>query len=329
VGAARPGPGESALRVGWLPGDGIGPIVLAEARRVLDAVGFAPTWVPLPFGLAEFDRTGAALPDATVATLAALGVGLLGAATTPDAGCRSPILALRRRLGLDLLVRPARGPGIDAVVIGHAFEGLYGEPEDEGPPAVARWVVTPAGADRLVAAAFATARTKVTLVDKPTVLRGAARLFREAAARHARPGIAFELVNADAFAAALVRDPSRWDVIAATSLLSDLFSDLCAELAGGVGVAPSASLGPGCAIFEPVHGSAPRRAAEVPARVNPTGAILAGALLLDHVGEGARAERVRSAVAVVRATLRTPDEGGDATTAELGAAIAMCAAAPG
>lgn len=306
-----------------LPGDGIGPIVIVEAVRVLRAVGWTGELVERPFGLGAWRDAGEALPRETEAALRSAGLGLLGAATTPVDGCASPVLTLRRRLGLDLLVRPAKRGALDVVVVGHASEGLYAEPEEEGPPAVARWVVTPAGVDRLVAAAMARARRKVTIVDKPTVLRGAARLFREAAARHARPGIEVELVNADAFVAALLRRPADHDVIAATSFVSDVLSDLTAALAGGVGAAPSASLGSGVAVFEPVHGSAPKYADDVPPRVNPVGAILAAAMLLDHVGETARAHRVRTAVEDVGARgIRTFDQDGRFMTAEVGAAVA-------
>lgn len=299
-----------------LPGDGIGPVVVREAVRVLRATGVPLTFTTMPFGLG----TGEPLPAATEVALWRAGVGLLGAATTPEVGIPSPVLTLRRRLGLDLLVRPARRGPLDVVVVGHATEGLYGEPEEEGPPAVARWVVTAEGADRLVAAAFARARRSVTLVDKPTVLRGAARLFRAAAARHARPGVDFALVNADAFVAALLRRPGDYDVIAGTSFVSDVLSDLTAALAGGVGAAPSASLGAGLAVFEPVHGSAPKYAADDPPRVNPVGAVLAAAMLLDHLGEPAAADRVRAAVSACDA--RTFDQGGGATTEEVGREIA-------
>lgn len=299
-----------------LPGDGIGPAVTREAVRVLQALG-RPTR-EYEFGHGSWLATGRALPDDTLAAVRSARVALVGAATSPPEGCASPILELRRALGLDLLVRPAA----DATVVGHAFEGLYGEPEDPGPPVVARWVVTEAGADRLVREAFARARRRVTLVDKPTVLRGAARLFRVAAERHARPGIAFELVNADAFLAAFVRDRSGWDILAATSFLSDLLSDLTAAFDHGVGGAPSASLGPDCAVFEPVHGTAPHRVADVPQRADPTGAILAAAMLLDHVGDGAAADRVRRAVAEARGVTnpgRTPTvEVGDAVLRRLG-----------
>lgn len=298
-----------------LAGDGIGPAVTAEAQRVLHHLGWRT--VEHDFGHGCFLRTGEALPERTVRAVREAEVALVGAATSPPEGCASPILQLRRALALDLLVRPTE----HAVVVGHAFEGLYGEPEDPGPPAVARWIVTEAGADRLLAEAFARATDRVTLVDKPTVLRGAARIFRAAAERHARAGVRFELVNADAFVAAFVKQPLGWDVIAATSLFSDVLSDLTAAFDHGVGGAPSASLGRACAVFEPVHGSAPHRLADVPQRADPTGAILAVAMLLEHVGERDAAARVKAAVRAARAALdpgRTPTTVvGDAVVAAL------------
>jgi isocitrate/isopropylmalate dehydrogenase len=285
-----------------LPGDGIGPIVMREALNVLRAVGI-DTFLELPFGHACWRVTGESLPAATLAAVRQAGVALLGAATTD--GCPSPILQLRRALDLDLMVRPAAG----MVLVGHAFEGLYFAPEEEQP----RWVVTPEGARRLLDASFARATRSVTLVDKPTVLRRHADIF--AAAARPPPGIRFEIVNADAFVADVLRHRDRYDVVAATSFIADVLSDLFAALDGGIGRAPSASLGPNVAVFEPVHGSAPRRAAESPPRVDPTGAILAAAMLLEHIGEPARAARIRMAVAAVgRHDGRQP-------TAEWGAAV--------
>ena len=278
-----------------LPGDGIGPLVTHAALEVLRAVG-QKDFAILPFGHDCWLRTGVSLPRETEQVIREQGVALLGAATSPKTGCTSPILTLRRRLELDLLIRPAAG----VVVVGHAFDGLYGQVEDPGPPAIAQWIVTETGADRLVAEAFARATTRITLVDKPTVLRGAAELFRAAAVRHQRPGLAFELVNLDAFLARFIRDQRSYDILAATSLISDLLSDLTAALDCGIGGAPSASLGRACAIFEPVHGSAPKHANTQPPVMDPTGAILAAAMLLDHVGQGEASRAVQVAVQSAR-----------------------------
>ncbi len=278
-----------------LPGDGIGPVVVHAALEVLRAVGHRD-FEMLPFGHDCWRQHGVSLPAETERIIRERGVALLGAATSPENGCASPILHLRRQLGLDLLIRPAAG----VTVVGHAFEGLYGQVEDPGPPAVAQWIVTEAGADRLLEEAYARATTRVTLVDKPSVLRGAARLFRAAAERHHRDEISFELVNVDVFLARFIRDRRQYDVLAATSLISDLLSDLTAALDSGIGGAPSVSLGPTCAVFEPVHGSAPKHANTEPAVMDPTGAILAAAMLLNHLGEGEAARAIEAAVAEAR-----------------------------
>lgn len=277
-------------RVALLRGDGIGPIVIDEALRWLHAVDAPIEFVPAPFGYQTWLDAGDALPPSTASLLRETGIALLGAATTPETGCSSPILHLRRELGLDLLVRPAAG----ITIVAHAFEGLYFAPEHDPP----RWVVTEAGATRVLAEGFRRAKRRVTFVDKPTVLRHHAALYRRIGTTLARPGIAFEVVNADAFVASLWRDPSTYDVVCATSFVGDVLSDITAAIDGGVGTAPSLSLGPNCAVFEPVHGSAPRRAAEFPPTVDPRGAIRAAAMLLEHLGEDQRAARLRAAVAI-------------------------------
>jgi isocitrate/isopropylmalate dehydrogenase len=314
-----------------LPGDGIGPVVIDEALRVLAAVG-APAPERLEFGLGCWERTGEVLPAATLLLVREVGCALLGAATTPSVGPSSPILGLRRALDLDLWVRPA--PGLGIVVVCHTFAGLYGAAEeDRGDAAVAQQVLTAAQADRLVAEACRRATRRVTIVDKPTVFRASARLFEAALARHNRPHLQVELINADAFVAALVRDPTAFDIIAATSFVGDIVSDLVAALDGGLPLAASMSLGSACAVFEPVHGSAPRHAGVVPSRMNPIGAIRAAALWLRHVGEEGKADRVEGAVVQVLAEgrVRTPDLGGQATTREVGEAVvaALGAAAVG
>lgn len=308
------------MRIPVLPGDGIGPIVIREALVVLRATSWDVEFVSLPFGLGSFEATQDAVPEATLDHVRRAGVALLGAATTPDRGVPSPILALRRRLGLDVLVRPCRGPSLDVVVVGLAREGLYAEPERATPEgAVASRLLRPEAVDRVVAEAFARARRRVTVADKPTVLRHSADLWRAAGERHDRPGVAFEVVNADALADRLVRKPDTVDVLVGESFVADVFSDLAAALSGGIGRAPSASLGRGVAVFEPVHGSAPRRV-EDPPTVSPIGAILAAAMLLDHVGEPDRAERIRAAVASVEPF--PPDT----PTTAIGAAVAAACA---
>lgn len=258
-----------------LPGDGIGPEVTEAALAWLRSQGVSVPFRRLPFGYGCWQETGEALPAETLAAVRSQGVALLGAATTPAVGCASPILQLRRALDLAILERPMPGGGPTLVI--HSFAGLYAESEQPGPPAVSRWVLHPEQAQELARAAFARADRRVTFVDKPTVRRHAAALIRDAAERHA--SCPWELVNADAFVARVVRDPAQYDVVAATSFVGDVLSDLFAALGDGLPAAASAAFGPGVAVFEPVHGTAPHRVGSA----DPAGAIAAAGMLLKHL----------------------------------------------
>ncbi|MFT7519883.1 MAG: isocitrate/isopropylmalate dehydrogenase [Kiritimatiellia bacterium] len=301
-----------------LPGDGIGPVVIEAAIEVLDALETGITAVRCPFGHEAWMRDGEVLSSTTERAIRAAGVALLGAGTSCADGPASPILTLRRRLELDLLVRPALG----ITVVGHAWAGLYGQIEirtDDG--VTIQRVLTHSAVDRLIAYAASLATRRLTVVDKPTVFRLAADQFRRALTRHAPAGVIAEVVNADAFVADVIRDPARFDVVVAESFLSDVLSDLTAALDGGVGTAPSMSLGPHCAVFEPIHGSAPRRVGESPATVNPLGAMRALAMLLDHIQRPVAGARLRQALRSVRADDCTPDLGGQGTTESYTAAV--------
>jgi isocitrate/isopropylmalate dehydrogenase len=263
-----------------LAGDGIGPEVTEAALEWLRTQGFTLPFRRLPFGRDCWLDCGEALPRTTEDALRSQGVALLGAAHTPDEGCRSPILQLRERLGLNRMIRPMPGGGPTLVI--HSFAGLYAEHEEAGPPAVSRWVLHPHQADELAREAFGRATRRVTFVDKPTVRRHAAAMLREAANRHA--DCDWELLNADAFVAKLVADPHAFEVVAATSFVGDVLSDLFAALGTGLPTAASISLGEDIAVFEPVHGTAPHRVGSA----NPAGAIEAARLLLDYVSSPSR-----------------------------------------
>ncbi len=261
-----------------LPGDGIGPEVIDAALAWLHEQGFTTPIRRLPFGHGCWLESGVALPPETLDAVRSQGVALLGAATTPAEGCRSPILQLREALDLEIMVRPMPGGGPTLVI--HSFAGLYAEPEQAGPPAVSRWVLHPEQADTLAREAFGRATRRVTFVDKPTVRRHAAKLLRDAAGRHAT--VEWELLNADAFVAKLIKEPQQYEIVAATSFVGDLLSDLFAALGSGLPSAASMCLGPGVALFEPVHGSAPHRIGSA----DPAGAIAAARLLLDFLTDG-------------------------------------------
>ncbi len=326
-----------------IPGDGVGQEVIPAAAQVLTATGLPIEFVPADAGWGCFERTGDALPDATVAAVRRCGVALFGATQSPlrkVAGYRSPILAMRRVFDLYANVRPTGSlpvpdsrPGLDFVIFRENTEGLYsGRERREGDTAIAERVITRAASERIARAACDEAarrasareprRAALTIVHKANVLGVTDGLFRDTAREVAAayPMLDVGEMLVDAAAMWLVKDPARFDVIVTTNLFGDILSDAAAGLVGGLGVAPSANLGPDVAVFEPVHGSAPDIAGRGIA--NPVGAILSAAMLLDRLDEPSHAQRVRAAVA---ATLvagdRTPDLGGAATTGEVTRAI--------
>jgi len=218
-------------------------------------------------------------------------------------------------------------PRADLIIVRENTEGLYGGGEEsDGERAVARRVITRAASTRIARLAFDMARRlgrrRVTIVHKATVLPQTDGLFREAAFAVARdyPEIVADEALVDSAAMRLAGRPESFDVIVTTNLFGDILSDIAVIHGGGLGLAPSANIGEAAAVFEPVHGSAPDIAGRGVA--NPLASILAGAMLLDHLGRHAEAITVRDAVAATLAgPVRTPDLGGAATTKEVVEAI--------
>ncbi len=333
-----------------IPGDGVGKEVIPAAAAVVRAVLPAADFVDADAGWECFQRRGTALPQETFDAILASDGCLFGATQSPStvvAGYRSPILELRKRLELFTNLRPARrllpgGPVVDLLTVRENTEGLYsGRERREGDTAIAERVITRAASERIARAAFEQAESrraqrptheaKVTIVHKANVLKLTDGLFRsvclEVAAEY--PEIRVDEMLVDAAAMNLVRAPEKFDVLVTTNLFGDILSDLTAGLIGGLGMAPSANVGNGPSIVcEPVHGSAPDIAGRGIA--NPIGAILSAAMMLDHVGRAAEAERIRCAVqAAVRTDVLTPDAGGAGTTATVVDAILRHLDAPG
>ncbi len=232
------------------------------------------------------------------------------------------------------LPSPASGRGVggegrtaDLIIVRENTEGLYGGGEEsDGERAVARRVITRAASRRIARLAFEMARRlnrrRVTVVHKATVLPKTDGLFRESAFDIARdyPEIAVDEALVDSAAMRLAAHPDTFDMIVTTNLFGDILSDVAAVHGGGLGLAPSANIGDHAAVFEPVHGSAPDIAGQGTA--NPLAAILAGAMLLDHIGYLDEARAVRDAVAAtIAGSVRTPDLGGTATTSEVVEAV--------
>ncbi|MCL4402562.1 MAG: isocitrate/isopropylmalate dehydrogenase family protein [Acidobacteria bacterium] len=264
---------------------------------------------------------------------------------------RSPIVRMRQMLDLYTCLRPCKAfasnplnyrEDIDLAVFRENTEGMYigvefTEVPDAFYPALNRIPreaaisirsITREGSRRIVEAAFEYAirhgRRKVTAVHKANVLRATCGLFLEAAREVAAkyPGIQFDTANVDAMCMWLLKNPSNHDVILTTNLFGDILSDLCAQLVGGMGFAYSGNIGDKYAVFEPTHGSAPKYAGLN--KVNPLAAILAAKMMLEWLGESAKACEIEQAVAEVvrRGEVRTYDMGGSASTCEMAAAVA-------
>ena len=327
-----------ATSVVLIPGDGIGPEVIAAARRVLDASGVAFDWSVCEAGASVADRGGKPLPQETLDAIAKAKLALKGPTATPiGTGFRSVNVELRQKLDLFANYRPARSiegvksrwQNVDLIVIRENTEGLYSGLEHVVIPGVIESlrIVTERASERIVRFAFETARRlgrkKVTAVHKANILKLSDGLFLSVARRmaHDYPAVQFEDGIVDATAMKLVLDPSRFDVLVMENLFGDIISDLTSGLVGGLGVTPSGNIGLETAVFEAVHGSAPDIAGKKLA--NPTALMLSGALLLAHIGEHAAAERVEQAVKAVIAEGRyvTADLGGNASTDEFTDAV--------
>jgi 3-isopropylmalate dehydrogenase len=312
-----------AERVAVIAGDGIGREVVPAAVAVLDRVGEFE-FVEADAGDAVRDETGAALPAETRELAASADATLFGAAGETAADV---ILPLRRAVDAFANVRPARAyPGVDAlqpetdlVFVRENTEGVYAGIESEiaaGVTTLTR-VVTAAASRRLADFGFEYAAEggyDVTVAHKANVMGVTDGQFLAAVRAVAdERGAAHEEVLMDALATDLVMHPEDHGVVICPNLAGDVLSDLAAGLVGGLGLLPSANVGPERALFEPVHGSAPDIAGEGTA--NPAATILSAAMLLEYLDHEEAAARVREAVTAVLADgPRTPDLGGSATT---------------
>ena len=332
-----------ASKVILLPGDGIGPEILGPAVEILSAVGAEFDYHEHVFGGASIDAHGTALTDETLAACASADAVLLAAVGGPKWDTTDPakprpeqgLLGLRKGLGLFANLRPVKPipalydasplrreliEGTDLLVVRELTGGIYfGEKTRTADTASDECVYSRAEIERIARVAFGAVRRKVTSVDKANVLE-TSRLWREVVHDVHRvefPGVELDDLLVDNAAMQLVANPGRFDVIVTENMFGDILSDEAAMLTGSSGMLPSASLGSGGpGLFEPVHGSAPDIAGQGIA--NPLAMFLSAALMLRH-GFGMEAEAAAVESAVQRALadgLRTPDLGGDATTAQ-------------
>jgi isocitrate dehydrogenase (NAD+) len=327
-----------AHKVTLIPGDGIGPEIAQAARRVIDATGVPIEWEVVEAGEALIEEFGTPLPQYVLESIKKNGVALKGPLTTPvGKGFRSVNVTLRQELDLFANVRPARSlPGvtsrydnIDLVVVRENTEDLYaGIEHNVGKDAAESIkIITRAASERICRHAFELARSqgrkKVTAVHKANIMKLSDGLFLSCARKIAEeyPDIEFEDMIVDAMCMKLVQSPENYDVLVMPNLYGDIVSDLCAGLVGGLGVAPGANIGHEAAVFEPVHGSAPKHAGKN--RVNPLAILLSGILMLQHLNQHQEAENIMQAVTAVLEEKKklTYDLGGSASTSEMADAI--------
>jgi len=329
-----------AHRVTLIPGDGIGPELTDATVTVLEACGVEFEWERVEAGESQLERHGTPLPTDVLDSIRRNRTALKGPITTPvGEGFRSVNVALRQTLGLYANLRPARSlPGVktryedvDLVIVRENTEDLYAGIEhrigDDAAESIK--IITRAASERIARFAFDYAvgngRRKVTAVHKANIMKLTDGLFLESCATVADEyagRVEFEDKIVDNMCMQLVQKPDEYDVLVLPNLYGDIVSDLAAGLVGGLGVAPGANIGTEAAVFEPVHGSAPKYAGQDVA--NPTALILSAVLMLRHLGETKAAERVESAVRDVLAEGKAVprDLGGRTGTRAYAAAIA-------
>ncbi len=317
-----------------IPGDGTGPEITEATRRVLEATGVQFDWHVQKAGLEVFEKYGTVLPDEVIESIKLTKVGLKGPITTPvGRGSRSANAALRKKLDLYANLRPAktyqglrsRYDHIDLIIVRENTEDLYSGIEfQRGTPAQEEMLETIArttgsrldansaisikyisvlATRRIVKFAFEYARTngrrKVTAVHKANIMKFSDGLFLSVAQEVAKEysDIQFEDRIVDNMCMQLVQKPEVYDVLVLPNLYGDIISDLSAGLIGGLGVAPGANIGGQYAVFEPVHGSAPKYAGQN--KVNPMAMMFSGVMMLRHLGEKDAAVRLEKALAQV------------------------------
>ena len=327
-------------RIGMISGDGIGPEISAEVRRILSAAGFDPEWVELEAGQPALDRGLPAMPEATIQAIRELGIALKGPTATPiGKGHVSANVALRKALDLFANVRPSitipnlkghfEDTKIDLIIVRENTEDLYAGIEFQPHKDIAQAikVITRPGCKRIFKYAFemvkAQGRKRITAVHKANIMKLTDGMFLEEFYLMANeyPDIIADDIIVDNCCMQLVVKPEQFDVIVTENLYGDILSDLCAGLVGGLGVVPGANVGERVAIFEPVHGSAPDIAGQN--KANPTALLKSAILMLHHLGEHERAEKIMAALLGTLSDVhaRTGDLGGKGTTSSFGDAI--------
>jgi isocitrate dehydrogenase (NAD+) len=321
-----------------IPGDGIGPEIVAETVRIIESSGVEFEWETHLMGAQALEKYGETLPAGVTESIRKNKVALKGPLTTPiGKGFTSVNVGLRKALDLYANLRPVRAlPGVecrfgnvDLVVVRENTEDLYAGLEHTVVPGVVESIkiITEKASTRIARYGFefarAQGRKKVTAVHKANIMKLSDGLFLECFYKVAKdyPELIAEDKIIDNMCMQLVMRPEEYDVLVLENLYGDIVSDLCAGLIGGLGLAPGANIGEIGAVFEAVHGSAPDIAGQGIA--NPTALLMSAILMLHHIGENDAADRVQKAMLEIYAEgkIRTRDLGGNAKTAEFANAI--------
>ncbi|MBA3725790.1 MAG: NAD-dependent isocitrate dehydrogenase [Armatimonadetes bacterium] len=318
-------------------GDGIGPEISDAVEKIIDAAGVAINWIPLDAGLKCVEAGEPIVPDRTIDRIREVGIALKAPMTTPiGKGSVSPNVTLRKRLDLYACVRPARSlpgvktpfQGLDIVIFRENSEDLYTQIEYMVTPTVANSIklISEQASEKIARAAFEFARKNgrrlVTCVHKANIMKIADGLFLRTFQRVAKeyPDIESWDIIVDALCMQLVTKWRQFDVLVLPNLYGDIVSDLAAGMMGGLGVAPGANYGDKTAVFEAVHGSAPKYAGLD--KVNPMALLFSANMMLRHMGHDAQAEAIEGAVerTLVKG-VKTYDLLGSAKTSEFADAV--------
>lgn len=304
-------------RITLIPGDGIGPEITKATTRVLEHSGVQIEWEVVEAGVAALEKYRDPLPVDVIESISRNKVALKGPLTTPvGKGFRSINVALRKEFELYVNQRPAKtfkgikslyAEKIDLMIFRENLEEFYSGIEhyidSSRSAAETIGIITRRGSERILRYAFNYAkkhgRKKVTVVHKANILKFTGGLFLDVAGEVATdyPEVIFDNKIVDNMAMQMVMNPHQFDVIVTTNLFGDILSDLASGLVGGLGLAPGANIGDGVALFEAVHGSAPDIAGQNIA--NPAALILAGAMMLEYIGEEKASRRIEKAIANV------------------------------
>jgi len=322
-------------KITLIPGDGIGPEISEATKRCVDATGVKIDWEIVDAGIDVMEKEGTPLPQKVIDSIRKNKIALKGPITTPiGTGFRSVNVALRKELDLYACVRPCKSyrgvrskyENIDLVIVRENTEDLYAGVEfEEGKEETQKLIaeiekasgkkvrkdsgisikpISISGTKRIVEYAFDYAvknkRRKVTAVTKANIMKYTDGLFLAVAKQVAKKyegKIEYQEVLVDNMCMQLVQKPELYDVLVLPNLYGDILSDLCAGLVGGLGVAPGANIGDGCALFEPTHGSAPKYKGQN--KVNPVAQMLSAVLMLRYLGEEKAADKLENAISAV------------------------------